>query len=125
MKHETNQEGGERMEMRCGIYRRSYTCANGGVSDLPYKDCILIWDDPEAEPGMRDKTPIVVLSAIGSHRIAVAAPPVHMKHITDRVCGPMAGGAFIYCCDSRFPSEYPIPLHDRYETQEEYDMLSQ
>jgi hypothetical protein len=25
------------------------------------------------------------------------------------------GGTFIYSSDSRFPSKYPIPLHDRVE----------
>ena len=35
--------------------------------------------------------------------------------------GPMMGGNFIYSSDSRFPSPYPIPIHDRFETQEEYD----
>jgi hypothetical protein len=38
--------------------------------------------------------------------------------------GPMAGGCFIYTCDSRMPGKAPIALHDRYETQEEYDFLS-
>lgn len=23
------------------------------------------------------------------------------------------GGCFIWCCDSRFPAQYPVPLHDR------------
>lgn len=27
----------------------------------------------------------------------------------------MAGGCYISCCDSRFPAEYPVPLHDRKE----------
>jgi hypothetical protein len=30
--------------------------------------------------------------------------------------GPMFGGNFIYSSDSRFPSKYPIPIHDRYES---------
>jgi hypothetical protein len=28
---------------------------------------------------------------------------------------PMFGGNFIFSCDSRFPSKYPIPVHDRFE----------
>jgi len=28
---------------------------------------------------------------------------------------PMFGGNFIYTSDSRFPSKYPIPVHDRFE----------
>jgi hypothetical protein len=42
--------------------------------------------------------------------------------------GPMMGGNFVYTCDSRMhdwaKSWLPIPVHDRYETQEEYDLLS-
>lgn len=34
--------------------------------------------------------------------------------------GPMFGGNFIFSSDSRFPSDYPIPIHDRYETPETY-----
>jgi hypothetical protein len=40
------------------------------------------------------------------------------------MCGPMFGGNYITSSDSRFPGIYPIPVHDRYETQEEYDALS-
>lgn len=38
--------------------------------------------------------------------------------------GPMFGGNFIYTSDSRFPSKYPIPVHDRYESQATYNGLS-
>lgn len=31
-----------------------------------------------------------------------------------KVCR-MAGGCYIEACDSRFPAEYPVPLHDRTE----------
>ncbi len=38
--------------------------------------------------------------------------------------GGMFGGNFVHTSDSRFPSDYPIPVHDRFETQQEYDGLS-
>ena len=38
--------------------------------------------------------------------------------------GPMFGGNFIYSSDSRFPYKYPVPIHDRFETQEIYDILN-
>lgn len=38
--------------------------------------------------------------------------------------GPMMGGNFIYTSDSRFPADYPIPLHDRFETPEAYEHLN-
>jgi hypothetical protein len=41
-------------------------------------------------------------------------------YIRAQVCGTesqgMAGGAFIYTSDSRFPWPYPISLHDRFES---------
>ena len=37
--------------------------------------------------------------------------------------GYMAGGNFIYTSDSRFPT-YPVSVHDRQETQSQYDQLS-
>lgn len=38
--------------------------------------------------------------------------------------GPMFGGNFVHSSDSRFPSRYPIPVHDRFETPEDYELLS-
>lgn len=42
--------------------------------------------------------------------------------------GGMAGGNLLYTSDSRWKEitgcDYPLSIHDRYETQEEYDMLS-
>lgn len=44
--------------------------------------------------------------------------------------GGMWGGNFVYTCDSRMyklgglTTALPIPLHDRFETQAEYDALS-
>ena len=53
------------------------------------------------------------------------------KHIEpiaapDEGCvGWMAGGNLAYTCDSRFHrmSEYPLSVHDRQESQEQYDMM--
>lgn len=40
--------------------------------------------------------------------------------------GPMAGGCFVYSSDSRFRalSSYPLAVHDRFETSEQYALLS-
>lgn len=42
--------------------------------------------------------------------------------------GGMSGGNLLYSCDSRWSEitgcDYPLSIHDRYETQEQYDMLS-
>lgn len=40
--------------------------------------------------------------------------------------GPMFGGNFAYTSDSRGRkvAEYPLPIHDRFETKEEYERFS-
>ncbi|MDD5603923.1 MAG: hypothetical protein PHG48_07630 [Eubacteriales bacterium] len=45
---------------------------------------------------------------------------------TAGMVGPMFGGNFVYSSDSRFRRvcKYPIPVHDRWETQQMYDSLS-
>lgn len=50
------------------------------------------------------------------------AEPVEGKD--PNTVGWMAGGAFIYSSDSRFPSKYPIGLHDRQESEELNNILS-
>ena len=37
--------------------------------------------------------------------------------------GPMFGGNFIYSSDSRFPSDSPIKVFDRFESQKLYNEL--
>lgn len=42
--------------------------------------------------------------------------------------GGMSGGNLLYTCDGRWKEitgcDYPLSIHDRYETQEQYDALS-
>lgn len=55
----------------------------------------------------------------GSFRAVPANPPGIANLI-----GPMFGGAFVYTSDSRFPksggTHSPIPVHDRWESDELY-----
>jgi len=45
--------------------------------------------------------------------------PVPSGHI-----GYMMGGNYVACSDSRFPNEYPLAIHDRYESQKQNEELS-
>ena len=61
--------------------------------------------------------------------IAVPAMPMYHGEPVDasKMAGPMFGGNFVYSSDSRFArlnDGRPIPVHDRYETWEDYDRLS-
>ena len=50
------------------------------------------------------------------------AEPVNGKD--DKKIGWMMGGTFIWTSDSRFPHQYPIALHDRQDTVEDYERMS-
>ena len=107
-------------------------CSNGGLSEG--HDCVTIVDmgrDSEVFEVKPDRPAVkLVFRTIGSSRIVHAEPvePVKPGHI-----GYMAGGSFITTSDSRL-GEYlrsrgvdmygAISLHDRQETQAEYDALS-
>lgn len=54
----------------------------------------------------------------------IAVPAGFKRGRTYNLLGPMFGGQFIYSSDSRFPSDQPIHIHDRFETQAQYDRLS-
>lgn len=60
----------------------------------------------------------------GGKKYLTAYPMVdgHRQYGDDGVT--MFGGNFIYSCDDRFPSDYPIPVHDRFENWETYEALS-
>ena len=77
---------------------------------------------PDGFCDMPEKDPRVVeVKHIGAHAYVTTVRPFHAP---DAVLGPMAGGNFVYSPDSRFPSEYPLPIHDRWESPELYDLLS-
>lgn len=96
-------------------------CSNGGLSSQ-VSNVTLLGCGGHRKPS--SEYPAVKLV----RRIIFGAEYLHAEPV-DRpanAVGPMFGGAFIYSSDSRFNAvnPYPIPLHDRFETQEEYDLLS-
>lgn len=97
--------------IRAEVYRGSGDCTNGGVTSKT-DHCILFFRDGDGVPDEINGQPVLILSrrTIGGREHLSAVPP--MPHSGS---GPMFGGNFIYSCDSRFPSEYPIPVHDRFE----------
>jgi len=57
---------------------------------------------------------IVKRKLFGGQPAYLTAYPVDEDGNIDKG-GRMAGGTFISACDSRFPADYPVPLHDRRE----------
>lgn len=108
------------------VYRSNWSgdCTNGGIS--AHEDRLYLIHDQGFSDVPADDPRVLRLvkrSFPWSDQPYLHAEPVTCVSGAGTV-GPMFGGNFIYSCDSRFPSKYPIPIHDRYETQEQYDLLS-
>lgn len=93
-------------------------CSAGGLSSR-CKSVTIIGEGIDEIFEATADSPAVKIVKRGDY---IHAEPVN-KPINGNI-GWMAGGTFIYSCDSRFPAHYPIPLHDRQETQANYDILS-
>ncbi len=105
------------------VYKdRHGDCSNGGITSR-YTQLLLICDEGFVDIDENDPpenlVKIVTRNIFGEQ----------YKHIepvakTDAGCiGWMDGGCIGYSCDSRFSrmTRYPLSIHDRQETQEQYD----
>lgn len=121
-------ERNEKKGLICGIYESKDigNCSNNGMS-AKYKDVLLIFDEEEAQifEESEDRPTVKIMKKyIGGQEYIYAVPINPPKK---GMVGYIMGGCFIYTSDSRFRryvSPYPVPLHDRTETPEEYEMLS-
>lgn len=102
---------------RVNVYRDDdrCDCTNNGVTApnrAHGKDFYLIQDIedrvhiPEGGVGL-----VLERRTIGGREYLSCKP----LEVIDNGKWGMAGGNFIYSCDSRFPSDYPISVHDRVE----------
>ena len=87
-------------------------CSNGGISAV-FDNVVLVGDGIPEVTTVTDPRKAVVIDTItfGGKTYFHADP----KDLHDKNVWTMAGGAFIWTCDSRFPFDYPIALHDRVE----------
>lgn len=102
--------------------KRIGNCSNNGISSR-YNEVLLICEegfieiDPENPPENAVKIGTIQIGyKVFKHIVPLKKP--------DKGCvGWMSGGTFAYSSDSRFRkiSEYPLSIHDRQETQKEYD----
>ncbi len=97
------------MRLYVNIYKYAQSdCTMNGVTSKT-NDAILIWDESDEEINLNAPNARCVLileKRFGGGYIAV---PLNSKS------GATFGGNFIYSCDSRFPQDTPIHVHDRYE----------
>lgn len=94
---------------------------NNGISSR-YDELLLLCEDGHVIIDM-DNPPenlvnIVERKLFGEIYLHIE-PYARPQHI-----GWMYGGNIACTSDSRFKSRYPLKIHDRQETQKEYDMLS-
>lgn len=103
------------------VYRtdRLGDCTNGGITSR-YDTLLLIHNegfvdiDTENPP----ENAVVLISRFICGRVYKHIEPLAKpKHL-----GWMHGGNIAYTSDSRFPNDYPLCVHDRQETQEQYDL---
>lgn len=110
-------------------------CSNrGATSPVRSKDKIVVVFDEAIDRGnykledCKDDDRFICLKVV---RRWVGTPNeyLHVEPMFDRpegVAGPMMGGNYITTSDSRFRdvARYPLPVHDRFETWEQYDALT-
>lgn len=103
---------------------KGYDCTNGGASSK--QDSFILVDQDINAPFevKEDDIYLIVVRRNLSGRIYKHVEPRRNGEKIGSGVGPMFGGNFIYTSDSRFPNDYPLPIHDRFETQAEYNAMS-
>ena len=89
-------------------------CSNGGVS-TKHKQFVLTGEGmPEIFEPTEETPELVLVKWYGFYKAVPAIQP-------RGVCGPMSGGCYVETSDGRFSrvtGGHPVPLHDRFETEE-------
>lgn len=88
-------------------------CTNGGISATRKSLTLVGPDIPEIFEATPDAPAVVIIGRIIGGRLYNHAEP--LEPVPAGHNGYMAGGNFIHTSDSRFPSDYPLSLHDRTE----------
>ena len=111
----------------------TYDCTNGGITSR-HDTLMLFWnctrDEAKnycGENGIDTDTCLfLVKRELWGEDHSYAEPLIRPENKV----GGMMGGNFVYTCDSRLyklnglTCASPIPVHDRFESQREYDALS-
>ena len=106
--------------IKCEIYKpHTGDCSNGGISSK-FNEILLISPDGFIEVDGSEPN----LCELGSVSFG-GRTHYHIKPVAKPTgAGWMYGGTVVACSDSRFPFDYPLKLHDRQETWEQYEALS-
>ena len=109
--------------LRINIYKNNGSdCSNHGISER-FNEILLVCESGYIDVNGDEPNlcKLVKRTLFGGREYMHVEPVARPNGI-----GWMAGGTLVYSCDSRFRelSEYPLSLHDRCESQREYDELS-
>lgn len=103
------------------VYRHgTYDCTNDGITSR-YNSLLLVCDEGYIEideTNPPENLVRLVVRHFGGKEYKHIEPVAQPEG-----AGWMAGGNIAYTCDSRFPSDYPLSVHDRQETWEQYDAM--
>lgn len=103
------------------VLRSTTDCTNKGVSSRVDQFVLTGPGIPEIfDPSPKSPELRLVRRNIGNEEYLHAEP---VKRPTG-MAGPTAGGNFCYTSDSRFPLNYPISIHDRFDTWADHDALT-
>ena len=99
-------------------------CSNGGITSK-YTRLLLVCEEGYIEI---DETnpPENLVKIVTRHLFGREYKHIEpVASVSSGSVGWMAGGCIGYTCDSRFSemSEYPLSIHDRQETQSQYDRM--
>jgi hypothetical protein len=96
--------------MIVNIYKHNkHDTTNSGVTSQAY-DALLVG---EGIPEIFEASGRPILKLVKRHLFGNPVPYLHVQPVEGT--GYMFGGNFVYSSDSRFPNDYPLPVHDRQE----------
>lgn len=103
------------------VYRtaRLGDCTNGGITSR-YDELLLVCEDgfiKVDEENLPENLVVLVTRHLFGEEYKHLEPYAKPAGL-----GWMYGGNIACTSDSRFPSQYPLKVHDRQETQEQYDL---
>lgn len=109
----------------CDVLRSAngYDCTKNGIS-ARYKNIYILTDEGTNsfdEDNIPENTFVVVTKNFGYKEYSCLVPYHLLGVYKSNKLPIMFGGNFAFTSDSRFPSDYPLPIHDRVESWDEYN----
>ena len=99
-------------------------CTNNGISGKVHKAILTGYGMTELFEPSSDCPELKIVCRILQGKKYYHCEPI--SGLIPHNVGWFMGGNFVYSCDGRYRNviEYPMPIHDRQETQEQYNSLS-